>query len=424
MNKGKLTFATLALLACLAIPCYAQQTTQQQDDEEEAPPPKPRPAPKDAGFGAPETVAPTPSSHQQQDTTFNAPETAGPNGSRPGERQTNFTTPEMVSPDELPAKRGASETSSSGANPLMGAARARLIQVRNATDIRGKSAQPFRMHAVFSGMSDSALASGGTYTELWLSNTRWRREAVVGQVHVIESRDGNKFYRQIVGREYAPRVLDDLLDALYLTFPVLGVSSFVEADWQQGTVLYAGTSALRISTGLSAGGPSADARAFWLNTDSVLIAAYRAGTVVEYADYDAWNGKQVARHINVKENGVKVAGIWIDQLDTAPAETGSQFALDGATAIPVNDGGYDGPYFVAPHPVHQVSPKDPPAGTGTITITVNLDQHGHVRNAKLKQGINDALDAAALKAATQWEFSPALTKGRPTPSEATVEFTF
>jgi len=404
MNRKKWAIATLAMLACLAMPCYPQQTAQQQDDEEEVAPSKPRPAPKDAGFGAPEVVAPTPNSHQQQGTDFKVPET--------------------VSPDELPAKKGASETSSSGTNPLMGAARARLIQVRNATDIRVKGAQPFRMHAIFSGMSDSELASGGTYTELWLSSTRWRREAVVGQVHVVESRDGDKLYRQIVGREYAPRMLDDLLDALYLTYPPLGVSSFNESDWQQGTMLYAGASALRMSTGFSATGPSTDARAYWLNTDGLPIAAYRFGTTVEYADYDAWNGKQVARHLNVKEGGVKLAGIWIDQLDSAPAETGTQFALGGVTPIPLNDEGYSGPYFVAPHPVHQVSPKDPPAGAGSISIKVSLDQHGHVRSAKVQKGINDALDDAAEKAAMQWEFSPALIKGRPSPSEATVEFTF
>ena len=444
MNRGKLVFTTLALLACLSVPGHSQQTTQQPDDEEQAPPPKPRQAPKDAGFVAPETVAPTPNSHQQQETGFKTPETLAPNGSRPEQRDTtfalpetqspnasrpdqksaNFAMPETLTPDELPAKRGASEVSSSGTNPLMDSARTRLIQVRNATDIRGKGAQPFRMHAVFSGMSDSELASGGTYAELWLSSTRWRREAIVGQVHVLEAREGDNLYRQIVGREYAPRMLDDLLDALAPMFPPLGVSSFNEADWQQGSVLYAGNSALRLSTGFGANGTSPDARAFWLNPDGVLIAAYRAGTVIEYADYDAWNGKQVARHLNVKIAGTKLAGIWVDQLDTAPADTATPFAIEGVTPIPVNDEGYSGPYFVPPHPVRQVSPKDPPAGTGGITIAVSLDQHGHVRSAKVKQGINEALDAAAVKAAMQWEFAPALVKGRPTPSEATVEFTF
>lgn len=443
MTKGMRIFATLTVLACLAVPCYAQQTTQQQDDEE-APKPKPRPAPKDAGFGAPEPVAPKTNTQQQQDTNFTAPETAGsnstrpeqrgtsfaapetvgPTSARPEQRDTNFAVPETVTPDELPARKGASETSSSGTNPLMGSARARLIEIRNATDIRGKTGQAFRMHAVFSGLSDPELGTGGTYAEWWLSNTRWRREGAIGPVRIVETRDGDKLYRQIVGREYAPRLLDELMDAMHTSFPPLGASSFVEADWQQGSVLYGGTSALRIATGFSGNGAAPDARAYWLNNDGALIAAYRSGTTVEYTDYDPWGGKQVARHLSLKSGGTKVAVISIDQLEGATAEAGTQFVLDGVTPVVLSEEGYSGPYFVPPHPVHQVAPKDPPEGTGSVAITVSLDEHGHVLGAKVNRGINAAVDAAAIKAAMQWEFAPGLVKGVPAPSEATVEFTF
>jgi len=57
-------------------------------------------------------------------------------------------------------------------------------------------------------------------------------------------------------------------------------------------------------------------------------------------------------------------------------------------------------------------------------VDVVLDAYGHVVDAKIKQTAGEALDAAALKAAMQWEFSPTIIKGVAVPGSATIRFDF
>ena len=411
--------ATLALLVCLCSTlCHGWQAFQ---TPEQQPNNKPRPEQKDSGFAPPEASAPSANSKPAQEAGFAPPEAAAPtSNTRQQQQETTFKTPEAA--DQPPPRTGAN-SSSFGTNPLMGSARARLDEARNATDIRIAGGSPFRMHVVFSGLSAPELAAGGTYTELWVSPKQWRREAAVGNIQLVESRDGELLYRKVTGLAYVPRLLDDMLDGIVTALPG-GDDTFIESEWQQGSVLYERTPTLRIASGFSGDTPSTNARAFWLS-DAKPVACYQHGFTVEYTDYEPWNGKQVSRHRDLKQGGVKVAGIWIDDLRDAAAQTSAQFALEGVTPYQLSDATtYTGPYFVPPQVVHQVAPKDAPAGSGTVVIAVHLDAHGHVRSASVKQGINPALDHYAEETAMEWEFSPALLKGRPSPSDATVQFAF
>jgi len=45
-------------------------------------------------------------------------------------------------------------------------------------------------------------------------------------------------------------------------------------------------------------------------------------------------------------------------------------------------------------------------------------------DAKIKQSADQALDAAALKAAMQWEFTPMMINGVAVPGYATLRFDF
>jgi TonB family protein len=79
---------------------------------------------------------------------------------------------------------------------------------------------------------------------------------------------------------------------------------------------------------------------------------------------------------------------------------------------------------VLPKPIRRVPPEHPAFGNGTVLVDVVLDAHGHVVDAKIKQSAGEALDAAALKAAMQWEFTPMIIKGVAVPGYATLGFDF
>jgi hypothetical protein len=61
-----------------------------------------------------------------------------------------------------------------------------LRHAHQLEDIRSPNSPPFRLEATFSFTGDDFETVQGTYTELWVSNSQWRRETVVGDAKRIE----------------------------------------------------------------------------------------------------------------------------------------------------------------------------------------------------------------------------------------------
>src|SRR5262249_17427117 len=63
----------------------------------------------------------------------------------------------------------------------------RLIRhAEEISNLRSADARPFRLTATFTLLGDGATAGEGTYTEIWVSRGRWRRESVLGTFHRTE----------------------------------------------------------------------------------------------------------------------------------------------------------------------------------------------------------------------------------------------
>ena len=65
-------------------------------------------------------------------------------------------------------------------------AEALLERARHLSDIRAKDAPAFRLKATFSFVGDNLDPVEGTYTETWVSDSQWRREAVIGNLRQID----------------------------------------------------------------------------------------------------------------------------------------------------------------------------------------------------------------------------------------------
>jgi TonB family protein len=62
-----------------------------------------------------------------------------------------------------------------------------------------------------------------------------------------------------------------------------------------------------------------------------------------------------------------------------------------------------------------------------MEVQVTIDKSGHVKRARFVnngQKVNNALARAALIAARQWRFQPAILRGRPVESEHSIVFEF
>jgi|GEM_PF-3034112 len=92
-------------------------------------------------------------------------------------------------------------------------------------------------------------------------------------------------------------------------------------------------------------------------------------------------------------------------------------------AAPVKAPEYDTP----PVPIYRALASYPDAAAGIeglIRVRLRIDTAGNVRDAKILEGGNPALERATLDAAVRWRFQPALRNGIPVEADVTIPFHF
>jgi TonB family protein len=61
---------------------------------------------------------------------------------------------------------------------------------------------------------------------------------------------------------------------------------------------------------------------------------------------------------------------------------------------------------------------------GDVEVKVSVDRNGTIEGVSILKGSRDELNKAAVEAARQWQFSPAMDQGKPVRSEIVVPFSF
>jgi hypothetical protein len=213
-----------------------------------------------------------------------------------------------VQADNPPAANAGAETP---ASVKMDFDRARKLGFPAA----GQSA-PYILRAEFTARGSSGAVETGTYTDTWLSDTKWRREAVMGKSAFVRSRNGKKRYR-----------LDDGPDAALLQFvltamePIPASDSVRESQWTIKPDVVDGVATTRVSRGeedaSSAPDPS-DFEGYWFDDSGQLVKTYLNALQTRRSNFEDFNGVHVARRIEVILAG-KV-GMRIDVTALGPAD--------------------------------------------------------------------------------------------------------
>ena len=88
----------------------------------------------------------------------------------------------------LPSACFAQNAAVPGTRPedLQTSADALLHKARQLSDIRSPNAPGFRLKATFSFTGENFEKVEGTYTEVWVSSSQWRRETVIGNLRRVE----------------------------------------------------------------------------------------------------------------------------------------------------------------------------------------------------------------------------------------------
>ena len=61
---------------------------------------------------------------------------------------------------------------------------------------------------------------------------------------------------------------------------------------------------------------------------------------------------------------------------------------------------------------------------GTVRLTIVINEEGFVYELRAMEGNNPILEAAAIDAVKQWQYSPTLLNGMPVPAQAMVTVVF
>ena len=87
---------------------------------------------------------------------------------------------------------------------------------------------PYVLRAEFTTRGSSGVVETGTYTDTWVSDNQWRREAVIGKSRFVRSRNGEKRY--LLGEGPDEALLRIVLKEME---PIVATDSFAESDWTQ-----------------------------------------------------------------------------------------------------------------------------------------------------------------------------------------------
>jgi TonB family protein len=297
----------------------------------------------------------------------------------------------------------------------------RIKRSRELSDLNLPGCRPFHLVASFHWGD----AAPGNSDLIWQEPTKWRRETKLGDVTVLESQLGDRVYRKVVGAPASPKQIDDVIQELDGHLPDKRYSIY-EGDWGQSAVKWNGADVVRVARGqVDQQNNPLNGQAYWFTPKGLLLGAFETSRTSSYLNFADWNGKQVPRLIDVSEKGSVVLRLEITQIDDLPSQTDSAFVLEGVEPRVAGQAGqFDSSQFVPPRPLHKVAPKNPHAGHGTVIVIVQLDLHGHVTNALIRESGGEALDKAAMEAAKQWEFTPMVVKGNVVPGAASIRFEF
>jgi hypothetical protein len=176
---------------------------------------------------------------------------------------------------------------------------------------------PYVLRAEFSARAASGTVEKGTYTDTWLNDSQWRREAVLGKSRFVRTRNGKKRYRLAEGPDAA--LLQLVLTEME---PIPAADSFAESDWRIGRDALGGKSTIRVARGYESSDGSPDPaqfNAYWFDETGQLVKFYFNGLETRRSNFAGFNGFDVARRVEVLLKGA--VAIKIDVLDIAPAGT-------------------------------------------------------------------------------------------------------
>jgi hypothetical protein len=186
---------------------------------------------------------------------------------------------------------------------------------------------PYALKAEFTARDSTGDVAKGTYTDTWVSETQWRREADLGASRYVRSQSGDARYMLAEGPD--AKLLQFVLTAAE---PIPAIDSFNESDWRIKRDQIDGIATIRVARGYESPDGTPDPKQFnsyWFDGDGQLVKSYGNGLETRRTAFAVSDGVGVARRVDVLFGGKLVMRIDVTGLGPAGTVDPGLFVLKG-----------------------------------------------------------------------------------------------
>ncbi len=303
-----------------------------------------------------------------------------------------------------------------------------IEKARKISDIRAEGAPAFRLEGSFRIIPrKGGKEIAGSYTEIWVSNRKWRREEQTGAFHRIEIGAGTKKWS---AGSRTNQVYTSFYPSLTLLFP-----------WESQEPKVTKISERKID---SVTATCVESKSQW---SKEIDCVDPASGVLVLRENGSKSGPAPSRDSCIYRNYEKFGDRLFPRLTRCSNDAGDDVELTVVKLMA--DSSPDEALFVRPPDaleygncnsrptppkvVHAPEPVYPghSAGdfNGTVVLWTIVGEDGIPRNSQVVRSVgNDSarkdFDQAALDALQNWRFKPATCEGSPMSAQINVEMTF
>jgi hypothetical protein len=185
----------------------------------------------------------------------------------------------------------------------------------------------YMLQAKFTTRGSSGTVETGTYTDTWVSDSQWRREATFGASRFVRSRNGDKRYRLTEGPD--AKMLGLVLMEME---PIPAIDTFTESDWRIKRDVVDGLATIRVAMGPENPDGTPDPEHFvcyWFDETGLLVKSYGNAMETRRSQFTDFNGIKVARRIDGMYKGNLVLRVDVTELGAAGTVDKGMFTIKG-----------------------------------------------------------------------------------------------
>jgi TonB family protein len=302
-------------------------------------------------------------------------------------------------------------------------AEALMERARHLSDIRAKNAPAFRLKATFTFVGKDLDNKQGTYTEVWVSDSQWRRETVVNNFNRVEVGTRNKIWTLDNSKDF-PDVASRLPDLMNI-FPTAPATFAFESITDSTDQ----TSAEQCAT-TKPGSQQEQYRFCFDQKSGALLAKLspdiRPKGTSDYSCFygifrkigDSWFPREMACF----EDKHRELEAKVEDLSLEPSPDAVLFNPPPGAS----ERGRCSGTLTHPFPAHSPGPNFPMGvqQDSSVALSLIVDTQGKPQEVKVSRSGGTGFDEQAVTAVQKWRFKPATCDGDPMPTEIKVEVDF